>query len=154
MTTPTPTPASVHAAGTGRARRARDRTWRQLAVPLPAGALDQLGPLRHLTRTNLLAWGVSEPQAEQITLVLSELAANALCHTSGPARVRLHIRNRIVLLHVSDTSDEPARTDGPHLQADWPHGHGVLIAHELAERISTRIHLGLGKTVTAEFALD
>lgn len=151
---PAPAATTVRTTGAGRARRARDRTWRQLAVPVPAGAYDQLSGLRRLARTNLIAWGVRTEQAEEIELVLGELASNALCHTSGPARIRLHIRHRVVFLQVSDTSEKPGRGDGPYLEADWPHGLGVLIADQLADRGSTRIHPGLGKTVTAEFDVD
>jgi anti-sigma regulatory factor (Ser/Thr protein kinase) len=122
-------------------------------VPLPAGAYAQLRGLRGLARVNLVAWGVRVERAEEIELVLSELVANALRHTSGPARVRLHIRHRVVFLQVSDTSEKPGRGDGPYLEADWPHGLGVVIAERLADRVGTRIHAGLGKTVTAEFDL-
>lgn len=123
--------------------------WATLTVPLAPGGAAVLTHVRALARHALAAWRVDEEQADDILVVLSELATNALVHTSGPAEVRLSNDAAGIRLDVSDTSTEkPDQETGP---TDGEHGYGLaLITSALADEISCT-HQPTGKTVTARF---
>ncbi|WP_169739953.1 ATP-binding protein [Actinospica robiniae] len=124
--------------------------WVTLTVPVAAGDTAVLTHVRALARHTLASWHVDDEQADDILVVLSELATNALVHTSGPAEIRLTNLLAGIQLEVSDTSTrEPDQETGP---TDGEHGYGLaLIAAALADELDCVQQLA-GKTVTAHFA--
>ena len=123
--------------------------WATLTVPLAVGDTAVLTHVRALAWHTLASWHVDAEQADDILVVLSELATNALVHTSGPAEIRLTHHLAGIQLEVSDTSTrEPDQATGP---TDGEHGYGLaLIAAALADEISFA-HRATGKAVTARF---
>lgn len=136
-----------------RARRAGIRSFRDLVVPLAAGDHAAIAPLRHLARSTLSLWGITTEQADDVLLVLSELATNALLHTDGPAQIHLHPRAGELILDVADTG-----TRLPDLDAapddDAEHGYGLTqIALVLADAVTITPYPRCGKMITATFAV-
>jgi anti-sigma regulatory factor (Ser/Thr protein kinase) len=123
--------------------------WPTLTVPLAPGNTAALTHLRALAQRALRSWNITDEKAEEILVVLSELATNALIHTDGPAEIRLAHRAGQVRLDVSDTSTEqPDQKTGP---TDGEHGYGLaLIATALADEITCTTRHD-GKTITARF---
>jgi anti-sigma regulatory factor (Ser/Thr protein kinase) len=123
--------------------------WPSLTVPLAPGDTAALTHLRALALRTLLSWNTGEEQADEILVVLSELATNALIHTDGPAQVQLTWHATQIRLDVTDTStEEPDQRTGP---TDGERGYGLaLIAAALADEI-TCIPRGDGKTIRAHF---
>jgi len=67
---------------------------------------------------------------EDVSLVVSELASNALVHASSPFRVSIQQRESVVRLAVHDTSDvPPVQRRGP---AELPGGRGMGIVSALS----------------------
>lgn len=123
--------------------------WTTLTVPMAAGDAAVLTHVRALARHTLASWRVDDEQADNVLVVLSELATNALVHTSGPAEIRLSRNLADIQLEVSDTSaEEPDQETG---STDGEHGYGLaLIASALADEISY-MPWETGKTITARF---
>lgn len=147
-----PPTATVPIPDTTRARRARRRSWRHLAITLPAGASDLLSLTRRLVLANLLNWGADPATAENVKLCASELVGNVFRHTGGPARLELTVRKGVALLQVSDTSTEPPGASEPDEDVLREYGKGLHIVKAVAREVSVEIH-GWGKTVTASFEL-
>ena len=81
------------------------------------------------------------------SLIVSELATNAVVHACSRFEVALHFEPGMVTLSVSDSSDEVPAIGDPS-PAD-PHGRGLLVVDALARRwgwVQTR----RGKSVWAE----
>lgn len=131
------------------ALRPASRPWHTLSVPLAPGDTAALTHVRALARRALRSWNIGDEKAEEILVVLSELATNALIHTDGPAQVRLAHRAGHIRLDVSDTSTEqPDQKTGP---TDGEHGYGLaLIATALADEITCTTQPN-GKTISASF---
>ncbi|MEV6021915.1 ATP-binding protein [Streptomyces sp. NPDC052036] len=108
------------------------RTFTQLFSSTPRGA--RLA--RRLVANRMDVWGFpydSEP-SENVTLVVAELAANAVRHGRVPGRdfrVRLVLRDGVVRVEVSD-----ARTERLPVvrEPGGEDGHGLLIVAAIAER--------------------
>jgi anti-sigma regulatory factor (Ser/Thr protein kinase) len=139
----------------GRLRGRDARSWRELTAPLAAGDDAAVRGVRHLARSALTLWEVDAKQAEDVVVVLSELATNALRHTDGPARIRLRVHEDQLILDVADTSPVmPDFDTGPDEDAEVPHGFGLtLIVSALAESLVVTHHPTRGKTVTATFTI-
>ena len=152
--TPNSAPRSLHT-GNPRARRAVTRTWRELKLPLAPGDTAALAPARRLAAGALNAWHVPEGRADEVLLVLSELATNALRHTDGPAQLRLRQTAGRITVEVSDTSPAlPDFTSGPEAAAADPFGFGLaLIVTALADAVDVIPHPRCGKTITAIFTV-
>ncbi|MEV6121452.1 ATP-binding protein [Streptomyces sp. NPDC052077] len=119
---------------------------------------------RRLAAHRLAVWGHpydAEPN-DTVTLVVGELAANAVTHGRVPGRdFRLRLTldgpGRLVRVEVTDTRDdrmppEPsAAPPGPYAES----GRGLWLVDALAERwgVSPRAEGGPGKTVYAEVRL-
>ena len=142
------TQTPVRSAAYSRARRTVLRSWRTLAVPVPADAREILGPLRKLVVANLLDWGVDPGRTEDIELALSELVTNALLHSGGPALVKVKMRYGAVHLEVSDTSTLPAHPADATLDGEC--GRGLHLVKAFAYATSMQIHTW-GKTIAASF---
>ena len=78
--------------------------------------------------------GVSHALADDIVLVASELAANAIRHGSPPALLALDCAAERIRVTVSNhgASAEPRILDAP---ADAGHGRGLAMVRELAEQV-------------------
>ncbi|WP_281910343.1 ATP-binding protein [Streptomyces olivaceus] len=114
---------------------------------------------RRLATHQLALWHLpyGSPASDTITLVVSELAANAALHGCVPGRdfeLRL-VYDRsagFVRVEVSDTHPElPAPTTRP--AADDEGGRGLLLVAAVADRWGVERRTGPGKTVWAECAV-
>lgn len=128
---------------------------------------DPRGPriARVTLRAVLGAHGLQE-LAERAELLASELTTNAVCHTVGPASVRLHWRHPALRVSVWDTSStqRPRRLDthasSPHPTPDeLTGGRGLLLLDLFADQWGVRpLDEGPwepgGKTVWFELRLD
>ena len=139
------------------------RTFAQRFSSTPLGA--RLA--RHLTATQLHAWGIPYRTAlsDTATLIVAELAANAVTHGRVPGRdfeLRLtHAPHVHLHIEVSDTRAElrppaPGETPAPSPLDDT--GRGLLLVDALADRweVVDRVARGValpGKTVRAELTL-
>ncbi|MFH8609819.1 ATP-binding protein [Streptomyces sp. NPDC018029] len=86
---------------------------------------------------------------EDALLVVSELTANAIRHGGGLTRLFVRVRDGVLLLGVSDRSEEVPC----HVPADpaRPGGFGWSMVHRLSASVTVEVRPG-GKTITA--ALD
>jgi anti-sigma regulatory factor (Ser/Thr protein kinase) len=82
----------------------------------------------------LVRRGVAHAIADDIVLVASELAANAIRHGSPPARLTLDCTAERIRVTVSNhgASGEPRILDAP---VDAGHGRGLAMVRELAEQV-------------------
>jgi anti-sigma regulatory factor (Ser/Thr protein kinase) len=130
-------------------------SWRELTCPVAAGDRAAISTLRRLAHAALDLWGITTDQAQDIVVVLSELATNAVLHTDGPARIRLHAHTHQITLDVADTGPNlPDFDTGPDADSEEPHGFGLaLVASTLADALTVTRHPERGKTVTATFAI-
>ncbi|MER7777166.1 ATP-binding protein [Streptomyces sp. NPDC096191] len=136
------------------------RTFTQRFSSTPLGA--RLA--RHLTATQLQAWGIPYRTAlsDTATLIVAELAANAVTHGRVPCRdfeLRLiHAPHVHLHIEVSDTRAErrpPARGATPAPSPLDETGRGLLLVDALADHweVVDRVSRGValpGKTVRAE----
>ncbi|MCQ0021931.1 ATP-binding protein [Streptomyces somaliensis DSM 40738] len=83
-----------------------------------------------------------------VRLVVTELLANALHHTGGEWRLRLHARERLLVLELEDTSPVRPRARQPDFGGGG--GFGWRLVQQLADRIEVRPGAA-GKTVRAEW---
>ncbi|WP_258574293.1 ATP-binding protein [Streptomyces shenzhenensis] len=113
---------------------------------------------RRLTGQRLDAWGIPYDcdTHHGLTLIVAELAANAVRHGRGPGRdfhLSLACDNTTVRIEVTDT-----RTEGVPVVATPTDlrdtGRGLLLVEHLADRWDWRPRPGgPGKTVWAEYVL-
>lgn len=145
----------THEPSSPRSTRQEYEPWydsHEFSIHLKTGDLAALAPLRRLARAALTVWDVTADQADDVLLVLSELATNALVHTDGPAYVRLERRGSQVLLQVTD-SDTTDLDLGPAPEPEAEHGYGLAcIAAAYADEFDV-IAQPHGKTVSAAFTL-
>jgi anti-sigma regulatory factor (Ser/Thr protein kinase) len=134
----------------GGVRRALRRAWREVLIPIAAKDFAAVAGLRAVARSALSWWDVPVERRADVLVILSELATNALMHTDGPLRVRLTCRGGTIRLDIADCSPVPARRQAADLRAETPHGWGLTIAEELADRL-TATTSDTGKIGTAEF---
>ncbi|GHH69259.1 ATP-binding protein [Streptomyces sulfonofaciens] len=93
-------------------------------------------------------------RADDIRLCVSELATNAIAHTTTRRRrfaVHLAFAGEALRIEVHDTGD-----GNPHLRrpsADEDHGRGLLLVAALADAWGSAPRCGPGKCVWAEFQL-
>ncbi|MFF8941455.1 ATP-binding protein [Streptomyces sp. NPDC014864] len=112
--------------------------------------------VREFTRATLRSWSL-EHRADDATLVVTELAANAATHAvpwtpAGAADVwlRLVLEDAHLVLSVHDPCDSravPAPVSGSDLAE---HGRGLCIVDALAEEWGWAPHPPTGKTVWAK----
>lgn len=90
---------------------------------------------------------------EDLSLVVSELATNAVVHAVTPFAVQLVGNDRSVRLTVSDASSgEVARRRSATLLD--PGGRGLVIVGRLSQEWGVTAAVGGGKSVWASFDLD
>lgn len=132
------------------------RTFTQLFSGTPRGA--RLA--RRLVANRMDAWGFAYDSAasETVTLVVAELAANAVRHgrVSGRGfRVRLVLREGVVRVEVADVRTErlPVLREVPDASDEG--GRGLLLVAALAERWGVEPRPGLAyKVVWAEVVVQ
>lgn len=149
MNPPTTTTARAE---TGRSRRARQRSWRNLAYTLPNDRPDLLAAIRRLVYAHALDCGASKEKAEDIELCASELLTNTLRYTEGPARLEIIVHDGTLLVAVSDTCTRAPGERGPNPSAGGEGGRGLHIVNKLADEVEVRL-FPWGKTVATSFQL-
>jgi MEDS: MEthanogen/methylotroph, DcmR Sensory domain/Histidine kinase-like ATPase domain len=112
---------------------------------------DSPGRARRLAVAELQRWGIAEEVVNDVALVLSELASNAVIHAGSPFFIRVQPRASAIRVAVQDQCPVPD-TGGGGMVAHAPHGLAVIQA------LSTRwgVHDtpdGTGKIVWAELPI-
>ncbi|MFI9253271.1 ATP-binding protein [Streptomyces sp. NPDC053069] len=131
-----------------------DRTFTQRFSSTPRGA--RLA--RHLTLAQLDTWGIPHgtETAEAVTLIVAELAANAVTHGRVPGRdfeLRLFLRAGGIRVEVTDTRAErrppaPGQVPDPTPLAEA--GRGLWLVDAVADRWEVVDRDPPRKTVRAE----
>ncbi|WP_433201266.1 ATP-binding protein [Dactylosporangium sp. CS-047395] len=131
----------------GRAVRWRPRDGRDVSVAAAARAWVLAALPRVLTRP------ATPRLCDNVELLISELAANALQHAGGVEHIDLYCNEHILVISVHDERGAPAvaRKSPP---PDMDSGRGLLLVEALAARWGVREHPGDGKDVWLELALD
>ncbi len=129
-----------------------DPDGRHVAVELAGAELDVLADLRSRARELLADVDPGPGTVETTTLVLTELATNALVHGAPPGQCRLQVAPGLARIEVDDTSAAPAA-----VAADLPRpaggGRGLALVEKLTSCWGQR-PTAHGKTVWAEVALE
>ncbi|MFP8943837.1 ATP-binding protein [Streptomyces fenghuangensis] len=121
------------------------RVWELSCPRLPA----EVGRARRWTRDILH----DSPCADDAALIVTELGANAVNHTTGPAfRVTITRAAEAVTLTVTDTGAGTTYPRITHPDADATHGRGLAIVATLADDVKVH-HTAHGHTVTARLPL-
>jgi hypothetical protein len=102
---------------------------------------------RHFAVGTLRRLGAAD-QADDVALVVTELAANAVVHAHSAFTVDLAVRPDLLRISVRDDSPLPSATAGPALPAAPLHGLGAVAA--LASRWGVEPLGPDGKAVWAE----
>lgn len=101
----------------------------QVRWVVDAGPLDVL-VVRSVARATVRNWG-ADIVADDIALLVSELAANAWVHGQPPIMVMLRLEASSVLVEVSDAGPGIAEFSQP--EPLGVHGHGLPITASLAD---------------------
>ncbi|MDP3714233.1 MAG: SpoIIE family protein phosphatase [Mycobacteriales bacterium] len=107
---------------------------RSLAVAVEGTA--GVAAVRHAVQAALLSWGADRLFVDDVVLVVSELATNALIHGKGPVQLRLRSSPAHVVLEVEDHATYLPRRMRP--TADDEHGRGLQLTSRLSLRWGTR----------------
>ncbi|WP_344610201.1 ATP-binding protein [Dactylosporangium salmoneum] len=110
------------------------RAWARRALP---------GLLAEPARTNL---------EDDVELLVSELAANAVLHAGGLGHVELHCTGSELRIVVHDEA-QALPVPSPSVAPDIDHGRGMLLVELLATRWGVRPHPGRGKDVWLDLPL-
>jgi len=102
--------------------------------------------VRHSVRATLTCWGAGAI-ADDMAVVASELASNALKHAGSEATVRLRLAEGQALLEVDDGSVQ--RPVARRVGAEVEEGRGLFLVQALATEWGWRYREGGGKTVWA-----
>jgi anti-sigma regulatory factor (Ser/Thr protein kinase) len=131
----------------GRSTRWRPRIGSDMSVAAAARAW----VLAALPR--LLARPAPARLCDNVELLVSELAANALLHAGGVEHIDLYCTDQVlgISVHDQDSSRPVVRPAPP---PDLDHGRGMVLVEALASRWGVREHPGDGKDVWLELAID
>jgi anti-sigma regulatory factor (Ser/Thr protein kinase) len=125
---------------TGREQRhakgAADRCWQ---LPFAPQAARQA---RELTRQVLAGWGLAA-LADDVTLMISELVANAVTHGAPPVTLRLALERGSLTCEVTDSGRRMPTPCVPGLDSQG--GRGLAIVAALASESGVRSY-ATGKT--------
>ncbi|MFE9000579.1 ATP-binding protein [Streptomyces sp. NPDC007875] len=102
--------------------------------------------VRHSVRATLTSWGAGAI-ADDMAVVASELASNALKHAGSDATVRLQLVEGQALLEVDDSSMQ--RPVARRVDTEMEEGRGLFLVQALAAEWGWRYRKGGGKTVWA-----
>jgi anti-sigma regulatory factor (Ser/Thr protein kinase) len=132
---------------------AAERTWDMRFTSHPRS----VSLARQQVRRVLDTWGYTDDDIATATLIVSELATNAVQHGHVPGRmyeVRLTTSPSTLLIEVSDASPEmPMHSPST---ADREHGRGLALVAALTGaggHLTCRRRHPLGKTVCARFGV-
>ncbi|MFW6722388.1 ATP-binding protein [Streptomyces sp. MAR4 CNY-716] len=125
-------------------------TWKMLFIPYAKS----VRLVRAQVTKALAGWGCCGGAADDVVLICSELATNAVQHAHTPGRlfmVRLTLRGRVCVIEVSDANRVPPRrlAAGPEDEC----GRGLRLVAELADGMGHHDREPLGKTVWARVTL-
>jgi hypothetical protein len=137
-------PSSYASVGPARVPTGAMAERSQLFVPVPLAAR----AVRRFVGQTLDAWGLGELDTDA-TIVVSELASNALLHASCPFRVLIRRCESAVRIEVQDLSVAPPRRCD--VAVDALGGRGVALVAALSTRWGTEPAPD-GKVVWAELA--
>ncbi|MFP8939966.1 ATP-binding protein [Streptomyces fenghuangensis] len=101
-------------------------------------------------------WPAASDTSCTVSLLVGELAANAVRHGRVPGRdfrLALEVRGEAIRIEVSDASPVPPPAAPPSPSADDESGRGLLLVDILATRWGTVPREPVGKTVWAEVAV-
>lgn len=113
------------------------------------GFLEEVGRARRWTRDIL----GDSPYADDAALIVTELGANALLHTTsgdtaGTFHVSLALTDQLVSISVTDTGGTKTTPQVEHPTDEETHGRGLGMVTALAHRVETHGDHN-GHTVTA-----
>ncbi|HEU0101222.1 MAG TPA: SpoIIE family protein phosphatase [Mycobacteriales bacterium] len=114
------------------------------------GGAEGVPDLRHRADQSLRTWGLRPDLRDDVLLVLTELATNALLHGRAPVAVRLRRGAASLSLEVHDAATVLPRRQ--QATDDDEHGRGLLLVSLLADRWGTR-PTPAGKAVWCGFTL-
>jgi anti-sigma regulatory factor (Ser/Thr protein kinase) len=106
------------------------------AVDMPLHDATDVGAARSAVRAAAATW--SEQRREDLLLVVSEMAANALRHGRGRRRLRLWNLAGSLVCEVSDDGSGPPDPLAGYLAParELPGGRGLWIAHQLCDEVA------------------
>ena len=123
---------------------------RQAPLDLALSAQPEAVPaVRRAVRARLIEWGLGD-LVDPVSVVVSELATNAVLHTRGTLRVTLRRENDGARLEVAD--DSPRLPQQRQRSALSGTGRGLAIVAELAREWGVQATDGGGKVVWAAFS--
>ncbi len=111
---------------------------------------DTVRAARVFTSETLEGWELGE-QVADATIVVSELATNAIRHAESAYRVELERLPSTVRITVHDTSPSLPEAQSPHSTTEG--GRGIAIVGHLTERFGVEAS-AVGKAVWAELAIS
>ncbi|MBN3929441.1 ATP-binding protein [Streptomyces verrucosisporus] len=100
-------------------------------------------------------WPAASDTSCTVSLLVGELAANAVRHGRVPGRdfrLALEARGEVIRIEVSDASPVPPPASPPSPSAEEESGRGLLLVDILATRWGAVPRDPVGKTVWAEVA--
>jgi anti-sigma regulatory factor (Ser/Thr protein kinase) len=107
--------------------------------------------VRHWAAAFLDRWGVPEDEVQAAILIIDELIANAITHTTGPTDIVLTRRGATVRVEVQDPSDRLPRLR--RTSDDDVGGRGLQIVAKLASEWGADLREEGGKTVWFEIEM-
>jgi anti-sigma regulatory factor (Ser/Thr protein kinase) len=116
-----------------------------------------LGMLRAVVKARARQAGLIEARAEDVVLAVHELAANAVYHGAGAARLRMWKTAGALLCQVAD-GDIPADAasdsspESASISLPYRPGHGLWVVRQIASWIRVRSGSG-GTRATVSFDL-
>jgi|HubBroStandDraft_2_1064218.scaffolds.fasta_scaffold02457_5 hypothetical protein len=118
----------------------------ELTASFPAER-DSPGRARRLAVADLQRWGIAEESVNDVALVLSELASNAVIHAGSPFSISVKLGDSVIRVAVQDRCPVLATGSDGGMVVRAPHGLAVIQA--------LSAHWGVegtpdGKTVWAE----
>jgi anti-sigma regulatory factor (Ser/Thr protein kinase) len=107
--------------------------------------VDEVSAARHFAEDVAQSWGVA---ADDMVLVVGELAANSYRHAQSGFSVSLDYADGALLVEVTDDSPSVPQVLTP--SSDARSGRGLVIVSQIARSWGARPASGGGKTVWAE----
>ncbi|MEV1040476.1 ATP-binding protein [Streptomyces sp. NPDC050204] len=127
----------------------RGEQVRQARVILPGLGAKDVGPLRRIVALHLGLWQVSR-LADDATLGITELLANAVYHAGGECELLLRRQQDGLLVAVTDAS--PERIQLPDAVQDAENGRGLCLVRALTSDMGVD-YTPAGKRVWFRLAL-
>jgi DNA-binding NarL/FixJ family response regulator len=120
--------------------------------------LRSAGAARRFVSQQLESWDEGALQ-DTVTLLVSELVANAVVHAGSPVDVLVQLTDEVARVEVTDASDTVPVAEWPGAAADddpdpdaETSGRGLAIVDAMAQRWGAQTRAGGGKTVWFEVA--